>query len=49
MSLLIIPLWFGRLHIKHNRFSLFSERNGFVPSFALFGVRFTWRRYGSLL
>jgi hypothetical protein len=44
MSWLIIPVpLFGQINLKWSRDSLFSERNGFVPTFSIFGVRVTWR------
>ena len=44
MSFLYIPiLWFGTINVKLAKNSLFSERNGFAPSIAFLGIRFTWR------
>jgi hypothetical protein len=45
MSFLVIPFgrW-GQVNVKLARDSLFSERYGKVPTFSVFGVRFTWRR-----
>lgn len=45
MSFLIIPIWrLGQINVKFAKDSLFSERYGMVPTFAVLGIRFTWRR-----
>lgn len=44
MSFLIIPIpRLGQINLKLAKHSLFSERNGYVPTIVLFGIRFTWR------
>jgi hypothetical protein len=45
MRFLIIPIgrW-GHVNVKFAKDSLFSERYGKIPTFAIFGIRFTWRR-----
>lgn len=45
MSFLVIPIpLFGQINIKLAKDSLFSERHGYVPTFVLCGIRFTWRK-----
>lgn len=48
MSFLIIPFFVGQINVKLARESLWSERVGATPSFILFGVRFTWRKWRRL-
>lgn len=43
MSWLVIRLWWGQLNFKWVEDSLFSERNGRVPSVAVGPIRITWR------
>lgn len=43
-----IPLLIGQINIKHRRNSLFSERNGLVPTITIGPLRFTWRRWKTL-
>lgn len=46
MSFLIVPIWpWGQINIKRIGNSLFSERNGCVPTLAFWGLRFTWRKW----
>lgn len=46
MSFLVIPIWpWGQINVKWARDSLFSERNGKVPTVVVFGIRLTWRRW----
>lgn len=41
-----MPIWpWGQINAKLARDSLFSERNNYVPTCVLFGVRLTWRRW----
>lgn len=40
-----IPLFIGQINIKNSKGTLFSERYGKVPTFVIFGIRFTWRRW----
>jgi hypothetical protein len=46
-SFLIVPLFVGQLNIKWARNSLFSERNGRVPTIRIGPIRLTWRRWYS--
>jgi len=46
LSFLIIPIWpFGQINVKCVENSLFSERDGAIPTFVVLGIRFTWRTW----
>ncbi len=44
-SFLRIPLFIGRLNVKLNKNSLYSERNNRVPTMVIGRFRITWRKY----
>lgn len=50
LSFLVIPIWpWGQVNVKWDKSTMFSERYGYVPTFCIFGIRFTWRRWREYL
>lgn len=44
MSIFVLRLPGGQLNLKWKKDSLFSERNGYVPTTAIGPFRLTWHR-----